>query len=252
MKQRSFIQHISLIAFSTLVMSSGNFAQAQTLGILPNQTAHAFTTQLDPTMSPEITVLIQQLKHPQADERIAAATQLGEMRESAQTTVPYLIPLLQDPDPNVRISACQAFQKMQELASAAIPYLIPLLKDPNIEVRIWVPYALAEMGELASAAVPELERLRQDQNVDVSVGVAMALSRIDRETRTVELTALITAMQDKNPKVRSQATFSLKHMGRFAKDAIPQLMKLLRDTRSDVRENAASVLSNIKSMQELP
>ena len=136
---------------------------------------------------------------------------------------------------------------MQELASAAIPYLIPLLKDPNVEVRIWVPYALAEMGDLASAAVPELERLRQDPNDDVSIGAAMALSRIDRETRTEKLTSLITAMQYKNPKVRSQATFSLNQMGRFAKDAIPQLMELLRDTRSDVRENAASVLSNISA-----
>ena len=254
MKQRSFTQHISLILLTTLVISSGSLglSQAQTSGTLPTQTAQVFTTPLDPKMSPEITALIQQLKHPQADKRIAAATQLGEMRKSAQITVPYLIPLLQDPDPNVRISACQAFQKMQESASAAIPYLIPLLNDPNVEVRIWVPYALGEMGELASAAVPELKRLRQDQNIDVSVGAAMALSRIDRETRTETLTSLITAMQDKNPKVRSQATFSLNHMGRFAKDVIPQLMELLRDTRSDVRENAASVLSNIKSMQEFP
>ena len=247
MKQRSFTQHISLILFSTLVMSSGSLAQAQTSGVLPHQTAQAVTTQLDSTMSPNITALIQQLKHPQADKRIAAATQLGEMRESAQAAVPYIIPLLQDADPNVRISACQAFQKMQELASAAIPYLIALLNDPNVEVRIWVPYALAEMGDLASAAVPELKRLRHDPNIDVSVGAAMALNRIDRETRTVELTALITAMKDKNPKVRSQATFSLNHMGRFAKDAIPQLRELLCDPRSDVRENAVSVLSNISA-----
>ena len=64
MKQRSFTQHISLILFSTLVISSGSLAQAQTSGVLPNQTAQAFTTQLDPTMSPKITALIQQLKHP--------------------------------------------------------------------------------------------------------------------------------------------------------------------------------------------
>lgn len=131
MKQRSFTQHISLILFSTLVISSGSLAQAQTSGVLPNQTAQAFTTQLDPTMSPKITALIQQLKHPQADKRIAAATQLGGMRESAQATVPYIIPLLQDPDPNVRISACQAFQKMQELLNketidALINQLVPI------------------------------------------------------------------------------------------------------------------------------
>jgi hypothetical protein len=55
-------------------------------------------------MSPEITTLVQQLRHFQAEERIDAANQL---------------------DPNVRISASQAFQRMKESASAAIPHLIP-------------------------------------------------------------------------------------------------------------------------------
>lgn len=245
MGQRSFTQPIRLILFSTLLANLGTVTQAHPSRRLPNPTAQTFTAQQHPTMSPKITSLVQQLKHPKADQRIAAAHQLGEMRASAQVTVPYLIPLLKDANPNVRISASQAFQKMQESASAAIPYLIPLLNDPNVEVRIWVPYALAEMGELAIDAVPALKQRLQDPNVDISVGAAMALTRIDRETRTATLRSLMKAMQDNDPKIRSQAAYSLHFMGRFARDVIPQLQSLLRDPRRDVQQAAAAVLSTI-------
>ncbi len=253
MGQRSFTPPIRLILFSTVLASLGMVTQAQPSRILPNPTAQASTPQrptqrpptMSPKMSPKITALVQQLNHPKADQRIAAAHQLGEMRAFAKVTVPSLIPLLKDANPNVRISASQAFQKMQESASDAIPHLIPLLNDPNVEVRIWVPYALAEMGDLAIDAVPELKRLLQDPNVDISVGAAMALSRIDRETRTATLTSLIVAMQDNDPKVRSQAAYNLSFMRRFARDVIPQLQSLLRDPRPDVRQAAGDILSTI-------
>lgn len=200
MKQRSFTQHISLILFSTLVISSGSLAQAQTSGVLPNQTAQAFTTQLDPTMSPKITALIQQLKHPQADKRIAAATQLGGMRESAQATVPYIIPLLQDPNPNVRISACQAFQKMQELASAAIPYLIPLLKDPNAEGK---PKTMLVESTIAN---------RDDKTINVP-------GMLNKETIDALINQLVPissrGIKIKMPKVGSCIDFCYFPLGRY-------------------------------------
>jgi HEAT repeat protein len=245
MTPRSFRQPIGLMLLSTLLASPGTLAQARPPSISPYPTVLALTPKLRPSMSPEITALVQQLRHPQADQRIAAANQLGQMGVAAQATVPDLIPLLQDANPNVRISASQAFQRMQEAASAAIPHLIPLLKDPNLEVRIWVPYALAEMGDLASDAVPELKRLSQDPNVDVRVGVARALTHIDRETRSATLKSLVKAMQDRDPVVRRQAAANLQFMGRFAQEAIPQLQALRRDARPDVQEAATAVLSTI-------
>jgi HEAT repeat protein len=227
MTPRSFRQPIGLILLSTLLAFPSTITQAQ-----PH-----------PPMSPEIAALVQQLQHPQADERIDAANQLGEMGVAA--TVPDLIPLLQDADPNVRISASQAFQRMKESASAAIPHLIPLLKDPNVEVRIWVPYALGEMGELAIDAVSDLKAMGQDQNVNIAVSAATALTRIDRETRSTTLKSLIAAMQDKDPKKRRYAAFGLHLMGRFAQEAIPQLQALRRDPRPDVQEAATAVLATI-------
>jgi HEAT repeat protein len=245
MTARSFRQSIGLILLSTLLASPGTIAQAQPPGISPHPTGLALTPKQRPAMSPEITALVQQLRHPQADQRIAAANQLGHMGAAAQATVSDLIPLLQDANPNVRISASQAFQRMQESASAAIPHLMPLLKDPHLEVRIWVPYALAEMGDLASDAVPELKRLSQDPNIDVRVGAARALTHIDRETRSARLKSLIKAMQDTDPQVRQQAAFGLHLMGRFAQEAIPQLQSLQRDPRPDVQKAAAAVLATI-------
>jgi HEAT repeat protein len=245
MTPRSFKQPIGLIVLITLLASPITMAQAQPPSLAPKPTAIAVPPKPRPPMSPEIAALVQQLQHPQADHRIDAANQLGEMGAAAQATVPDLIPLLRDANPNVRISASQAFQRMRESASAAIPHLIPLLKDPNLEVRIWVPYALAELGDLASAAVPELKRLSQDPNVDVRVGVATALTRIDRETRSATLKSLVKAMQDRDPVVRRQAAASLQFIGRFAQEAIPQLQALRRDARPDVQEAATAVLSTV-------
>ena len=245
MTPQSFKPPIGLVLLSTLLAIPGTMAQAQPPSILPHPTAIALTPKPRPSMSPEITALVQQLRHSQADQRIDAANQLGQMGVAAQATVPNLIPLLKDTHPNVRISASRAFQRMQESASAAIPHLIPLLKDPNLEVRIWVPYALAEMGDLASDAVPELKRLSQDPNIDVRVGVARALTHIDRETRSARLKSLIKEMKSQDPQVRQQAAFSLHLMGRFAQEAIPQLQSLRRDPRPDVQKAATSVLATI-------
>jgi HEAT repeat protein len=245
MTPRSFEPPIGLMLLSTLLASPGSMAQAQPPSILPHPTVLALTPKPRPAMSPEITALVQQLRHPQADQRIDAAHQLGQMGVAAQATVPDLIPLLQDVNPNVRISASQAFQRMQESASATIPHLIPLLKDPNLDVRIWVPYALAEMGDLASDAVPELKRLSQDPNIDVRVGAARALTHIDRETRSTTLKSLVKAMQDKDPQVRQQAASSLHFMGRFAQEAVPQLQLLRRDPRPDVQAAAVAILATI-------
>ncbi len=235
----------SLIILSTFLASPGAMTKAQPPSISPNPTAIALTPKPRPPMSPEMITLVQQLQHPQAEQRIAAAHQLGQMGAAAQSTVPDLIPLLKDANPNVRISASQAFQRMQESASAAIPHLIPLLQDPDLEVRIWVPYALAEMGDLASDAVPELKRLSQDPNIDVRVGVISALTRVDRETRSTTLKSLVKEMQNKDPKVRQQAAYSLHFMGRFAQEIIPQLQLLRRDPRPDVQEAATAVLATI-------
>jgi HEAT repeat protein len=239
-----------LILLSLLLTSLVSMAQAQTTVSPPQLPKQPLTPRPRPPLpddlSPEIEGWISQLHHSNpASTKIKAVYNLGEKRQAAQVAVPYMIGLLEDKDPNVRIAAIQAFQKMQESAREAIPHLIPLLKDTNPEVRIWLTYALGEMGGLAAAAVPELKVMREDANIDIAVGASQALTRIDRETRSTTLASLIQQMQDSDPQVRSQAAFSLKLMGRFAQEVMPQLVELLQDSRSDVQQEAASVLAAI-------
>jgi HEAT repeat protein len=171
---------------------------------------------------------------------------LGTMGESSEIIVPQLIPMLKDADPEIRAETARTIGSMKESAKDAIPYLIPMLQDPNRQVRLLVIYTLREMGELAKDAIPQLKALANNADDDIRTGAAFALTTIDRETRKAVLADYLAKMQDIDPSVRQSATYQMNSsMGRFAKDAVPQIVLLLKDQRPNVRASAISVLTSL-------
>jgi hypothetical protein len=96
--------------------------------------------------SNDVSILIDQLKHPDPDERQEAAEALGGIGKRAKGAVPQLIEALKDPHPFVRRYAAEALGEIGEGAAAAVPQLTEALKDPDESVRRSVVSAIDQLS----------------------------------------------------------------------------------------------------------
>ncbi len=62
--------------------------------------------------------------------------------------------------------------------------------------------------------------------------------------------ALVKALGDKHPGVRTCAAWALGKIGPAARVAIPALAKALQDMRNDVRRAATEALKNIRAQDK--
>jgi HEAT repeat protein len=208
--------------------------------------------------------LIVTLKDPSPEVRCSAAIALGEIKDSR--AIEPLITALKDQNTNVRrdaIKALAAFKHQQALVPLiaamkdddwvvrrdaaralgdlnnpqAIQSLIVALKDENLMVQEAAEAALREVknfGPTESPITPKIEKM-----ISTKEEVSKLLS--ERENAALAaLSALLVALNDHDPSVRSQAAMDL---GR-KKDprALEPLIIALRDQEPDVRWRSAWAL----------
>jgi HEAT repeat protein len=176
--------------------------------------------------------------------RSAAASALGEMGESAKSSVPSLIPLLKDPDINVRSSTAWALSKMGKAAIPAIPALITALKEDPLEGGASIVHALSEIG---APAVTAMVTALKDPNSIVRWRAADGLGSM-REDVTLKfkdqvVPALTTALKDPDADVRSSTAWALGQMKEVATPAVPGLAMALKDPDVRVQLSAAWTLA---------
>ena len=86
---------------------------------------------------------------------------------------------------------------------------------------------LKTLGKEARAAIPALIDALKTQSVDVRREAALALGSVTKGTEDGVL-ALIGALSDEDIEVRSNAADALAEIGTKAKQAVPELLLLLR------------------------
>ncbi len=120
---------------------------------------------------------------------------LGELGESASSTVPKMMGWLQDDSDFVRMHVTEALGMIKEPVSQIVPALCERLKDDvNGYVRFTAGLALTRLGTKASEAVSALEQSLNDKDRYVSAIAACALERINsKEAMGILLPFLKTA-----------------------------------------------------------
>ena len=98
--------------------------------------------------------------------------------------------------------------------------------------------AIHDLREIGEDAIPELIKALEDKNPEVCTGATIALSKIEYNVSPF----LIQALQ--NPSVKSLVLDTFVLIG---KGALPDLIRTLKDNRSDLRAAAAEVLGRIGS-----
>ncbi len=211
--------------------------------------------------------LLVALEDESALVRAKAAWSLGNFDDVR--TIEKLLRATDDPDAQVRRGAIWSLAKLQ--VEQAIPKFKAALQDPDKEVQQLAVVALRKISGDATAleqyqAIGSktealevqriLDAIRPDDGLDESemdklrhsnprirARLLMELGQIQAKGA---VSALLTALNDINPAVRSTAVASLTKMGDNALDA---MIEATSHHSKYVREGAAQVLGNLKNPQ---
>jgi HEAT repeat protein len=216
-----------------------------------------------PTLDPQrLAELLDQLDSKEATRRAEAAQLLGKAKAAA--AVPKLFEMLDDPDEGAQWRATVALGAIGE---PALPRLIDGLNLEKERPRWKAESALKMLG---AAAVPPLVEALKDRRGRVRQSAAFLLGEI-ADPRAIE--PLAASMADKDEDTRWKAATSLTKFGTQATkaalaglaaesiecrrcaawvfqatldpDAVPELIRALRDADEQVRWKAAIALQKI-------
>lgn len=127
--------------------------------------------------------------------------------------------------------------------------LLKTLKGQNPAARYWAVYTLGKMGGASKKALSALSGLLVSRESPlIRYRAAQALGNLGA---LEEVPTLIKVLGDANPLVRSAAAWALGKVGAKASDAIPSLVKLLKeDSDGIVKYRAGMALQRIVSTEK--
>jgi HEAT repeat protein len=126
-----------------------------------------------------------------------------------------------------------------------LPDGLKALQHPDASVRYRAVETLGKLGATAKFAIPELREALKDKNAAVRVKVAEALWKIEQPPASVVLPVLMSAMTEKDQRVRAQAPPVIALLGTKAKPAVPLLVAALKDSYVDVKLAAITALGDL-------
>lgn len=157
---------------------------------------------------------------------------LDDLVALGEKSVPALIEALKDNNHKVReivISVLGTIGKDSD-AIKIIPALIQTLKSEDAYDRQNAACALGQIGPSARQAVPALIRSLKDTDNKVRISAFWALHYIEPAVASKEVVGpLIEAMGDNNESVQIDAAKALGAIGPAAEEAVPSLIKTLKN-----------------------
>jgi HEAT repeat protein len=157
-----------------------------------------------------------------------SASALAELGEPGVVALTHA---LESGKPGARKYAVIALQEVGPVGKAAVRALIKALQHEDVRIRSPAAYSLGRIGPAAKAAVAALTETLRDPDGHVRINAADALRRIDNSSAGVA--ALIDVCKDASDSNRSNrctAAMVLGDFGPAAKEAVPALLELLKDS----------------------
>jgi HEAT repeat protein len=206
--------------------------------------AAASLARIGPAGVPYLTAA---LRHGSPTVRQRAASALAAVGPEARAATAELLRALKDDSPAVRAVAAHALGEVGGHPRRLVPALCEALGD-TAEVRKQAGLALVALGE---DAVPALREALKSPSAARRREAALVLGSMGSDARAAA-GDLALLLQDAQPSVRGAAAGALAGMGKDAQDAIPALLRTLRqETRFEVQQQLFQALTLIGS-RDLP
>lgn len=198
--------------------------------------------KIGPGAKAAVPELAKMLGSYRSSRSYTAAVALGEIGPDAKAAVPDLLRMVEKDLHHYAPEACLALWRIEKHPEA-IPALIRILKtDYSSEVGM-AAYALGRIGPDARAAVPQLVATLSNKESLVASQTALALWQIAKHEKAIP--TLIRLLTDENTTERYHAAWRLQVIGPPAKEAVPALVKNLKDKADYVAPAAADALKAI-------
>jgi HEAT repeat protein len=118
-----------------------------------------------------------------------------------------------------------------------------MLRDDDLNTRVEARLALTRRGK---AAVPVLIAALSDERRDVRFEAAVALVNMQDPAPVQALPELIRCLRDEYWLVRLNALAAIASIGPPARDAVPEVRRMLNDEKPTLSRMAAAALNQIQ------
>ncbi len=173
-------------------------------------------------------------------EAIECAKAFNAITSHSNKLVSALIPAVRDPLLKIRMKAASTLGRIGPTAESSVPSLSKLLEDPVFEARVRAAWALGKIGspDAVAALIDKYDTYPSQPNA-ASVGL---LQLGPHAMKAVPV--MIRSMDRPNAHLRRELAFSLGEMG-AGTEAIPALIERLNDSEDSVVQYAARSLWKI-------
>ncbi len=187
-----------------------------------------------------VPLLVEMLGDPRRALRQAAVQGLMGVGEPAAPAVVQAMETKEEPR---RTWAVIAIRGLAEHAPFAAPLLGRLMHEGDYELWRSAAYAVSEMRDRGQAAVEHLIPLIEDPDPDVRDMALVVLEQIGAQDDPRVVQALMAAFKNPNETVRNEAIVQLRLAGHAAKEAVADLVELVRGDDPAARRAAAMALA---------
>jgi len=191
-----------------------------------------------------IPLLIEMLKSDNQDWTIKASYSLGHFGDPA---IEELIQLSSNADARTRANAIYALGAAFKHIPKVIPPIVAALADKDAAVRRMAARAFYFSPSPIPEAIVPLSKLLNEDDEDTRLQAVEALERVAPGKTAIQMFFL--SLDDKSLKVRASAVHALNRLGA---DAVPDLVKLLKDSNPGRRIAALEALQSSDGRAALP
>ncbi len=206
---------------------------------------------------PALPEFIAALKDSDVLLRVAALRAIAAVGSKSSQAVPAICQVLSEADQSFYEShegvssggeyslhevAAQTLFTLGPRATDAIPSLLAAIRKSDKPRRGFFVEAIASTGK---PGIPALLELIQDDDQSLQASAANAFTDCTDDAKKLAAPTLIKLLSDQDLEQRRSAALALRHIGPFAKDGIPVLLKTLEDEDQWIRETARDAFAAI-------
>jgi HEAT repeat protein len=176
----------------------------------------------------ETSLIIAQAKTGDVATRAKLIRSLARTDIDVSEALPALVSWAQDSDREILAAACET---LVQLGRAAVPKVVPLLSSDKRRDVMNAATILGRIGLEPKLVVPALGKALENPDAEVREKVIEALENFGPDAEPAVAMLLQTLTKTVQTDLQKQIAYTLGEIGPAAKDAVPQLIELVKSSK---------------------
>lgn len=218
-----------------------------TVHVIYHERLHAALRKLGPDGGPVLPALRQVVDEREISYyRFQCAVTLAKLDPSQKdAAVAALTAITLNTTSSLQLEAAAALLELDRSNGQAMEALKQGLADIRPDIRRLAAQKLGQLGTHARSALPLLRKLSEDEDPSVRNSAAAALWKVDMDAKALAMLTEAIQAPLSTHDTRAQAVALLGDLGADGKEAVPVILRALRDRHPSVRSAAQTALKKV-------